>query len=91
MQWDKRKAASIIFAGEGTRLEKRTIEIGDEATLQHNGKDVKVKITKVKGTQITGTITRSEYYPEHPEIPIAKEIGFSEENIFVIYEITKKD
>lgn len=91
MQLDIRKKASIIFVGEGARLGKRTIEIGDEATLHHNGKNVKARITNVKETQIIGKITSSEYYPENPGITIGREIRFLEENIFEIFKMPKKD
>jgi len=91
MNFDKRKAKSIIYIGEGGRLPRQVAEVGDEATLYHNGNLVMAKITSTQGNQIVGMITRSAYHPDpHPDHTIGKEIRFLEENIFEISKLTRK-
>lgn len=88
MQFDKRKGTSIIYIGEGPKLPKHIVEVGDEATLYHNGNLVMAKITSMRENQMVGTITRSAYDPDlHPELITGKEIQFREENIVGISKL----
>jgi hypothetical protein len=64
MNVDKRKAKSIIYIGEGRKHPRQVAEVGDEATLYHNGNLVMAKITSTQWNQIVGMITRSAYHPD---------------------------
>ncbi len=81
-----------MFQGSGPRRVNFIVEEGDEANLYHNGNlVVTAKISSIKGNQMVGMITRSEYDPDlHPELTIGKEICFLEENIVLISKMTKE-
>lgn len=84
MAIDKRNHNYLIFIGEGS-IPRLVIEVGDEATLYHEGNLLMATISVIHEKQMTGHIARSAYDPDlHSDYISGKEIHFSEENIFGI-------
>lgn len=84
MTLDERKEHILVFIGEGS-IPRLVVEVGDEATLYHEGNLVMATIKAINANQMVGLITRSAYDPDlHPDYVFGKEIHFTEENIFGI-------
>jgi hypothetical protein len=84
MNFDKRKEHALIYIGEGS-IPRLVVEVGDEATLYHEGNLIMATIKAINANQLVGFITRSTYDPDlHPNYISGQEINFSEKNIFGI-------
>lgn len=84
MPLDNRNEHALVFIGESS-IPRLFVEVGDEATLYHEGNLIMATIKEINANQMVGLITRSAYDPGlHTDYVLGKKIHFTEENIFGI-------